>query len=200
MARFHPTGPVPTEQRPPPLVPPKNPEESPLEKARRLREEAYVNVAKGYLDDATDELEEAKALDPAGDDDPGEESPRRHPGWTPQEGPRRQDGRRILGEAAAQAQANPALKLETGGRAPSPFRRLEPSLGLREEVALEQNRTPARRAYRARRPSRRPPRRPARPARRRGSSSTARCSAGARRRPRRAPGTCRAWRSRARAA
>jgi hypothetical protein len=68
-AWFHPTGPVPTEQPSPPLVPPKNPEESPLEKARRLREEAYVDVAKGYLDDASDELDEAQVLDPAGDDD-----------------------------------------------------------------------------------------------------------------------------------
>ena len=68
-AWFHP-GPLPTPQPPLPLVPPKNPEESPLDKARRLREEAYANVAKGYFDDAADELSEAGFLDQAGNDDP----------------------------------------------------------------------------------------------------------------------------------
>ena len=68
-AWFHPTGPVPTPQPPPPLVPPKNPEESPLDKARRLREEAYANIDKGYFDDAADELDEAAYVDQAGDDD-----------------------------------------------------------------------------------------------------------------------------------
>lgn len=68
-AWFHP-GPVPTPQPPPPLVPPKNPEESPLDKARRLREEAYVDIDKGYFDDASDELDEATYLDPPGEDDP----------------------------------------------------------------------------------------------------------------------------------
>ena len=68
-AWFHP-GPVPTQQPPLPLVPPKNPEESPLDKARRLREAAYVNVQKGYFDDAEDELDEADILDPKGAGDP----------------------------------------------------------------------------------------------------------------------------------
>jgi hypothetical protein len=68
-AWFHP-GPVPTPQPPPPLVPPKNPEESPLEKARRLRAAAYVDIDKGYFDDAADELDEARYLDPAGNADP----------------------------------------------------------------------------------------------------------------------------------
>jgi hypothetical protein len=53
----------------PPLVPPTH-EETPLEKARRLREEAYANVQKGYYEDAADELNEAAEIDPAGDADP----------------------------------------------------------------------------------------------------------------------------------
>ncbi len=68
-AWFHPA-PSPTQQpAPPPLVPPTH-EETPLEKARRLREEAYVNVQKGYYRDAADELNEAAEIDPAGDADP----------------------------------------------------------------------------------------------------------------------------------
>ena len=68
-AWFHPA-PAPTQQpAPPPLVPPTH-EETPLEKARRLREEAYVNVQKGYYKDAADELNEAAEIDPAGDADP----------------------------------------------------------------------------------------------------------------------------------
>lgn len=68
-AWFHP-GPAPTHEQPvPPLVPPTH-EETPLEKARRLREEAYVNVQKGYYKDAADELNEAAEIDPAGDADP----------------------------------------------------------------------------------------------------------------------------------
>lgn len=66
-AWFHP-GPSPTQQPAPPLVPPTH-EETPLEKARRLREEAYVNVQKGYYKDALDELNEAKEIDAAGDAD-----------------------------------------------------------------------------------------------------------------------------------
>jgi hypothetical protein len=50
----------------PPEVPPTH-EETPLEKARRLREEAYVDVAKGYYGEAWDRLEEAKGIDPKGD-------------------------------------------------------------------------------------------------------------------------------------
>ena len=69
-AWFNPRAPVPTQQPQPPLVPPKNPEESPLEKARRLREEAYANIQKGYFDDAADELDEAVFLDLPGNDDP----------------------------------------------------------------------------------------------------------------------------------
>ena len=67
-AWFHPA-PSPTQQPAPPLVPPTH-EETPLEKARRLREEAYVNVQKGYYKDAADELNEAAEIDPAGDADP----------------------------------------------------------------------------------------------------------------------------------
>lgn len=68
-AWFHPA-PTPTQQpTPPPLVPPTH-EETPLEKARRLREEAYVNVQKGYYKDAADELNEAAEIDRAGDADP----------------------------------------------------------------------------------------------------------------------------------
>lgn len=67
-AWFHP-GPSPTQQPVPPLVPPTH-EETPLEKARRLREEAYVNVQKGYYKDAADELSEAAEIDPTGDADP----------------------------------------------------------------------------------------------------------------------------------
>jgi hypothetical protein len=66
-AWFHPA-PTPTQQPVPPLVPPTH-EETPLEKARRLREEAYVNVQKGYFKDAADELNEAAEIDPAGDAD-----------------------------------------------------------------------------------------------------------------------------------
>lgn len=61
-----PTAPVPTV---PPVVPPTH-EETPPEKAARLREEAYVDVQKGYLDEAWDKLEDASELDPAGDADP----------------------------------------------------------------------------------------------------------------------------------
>src|SRR5580692_1761774 len=50
----------------PPLVPPTH-EETPLEKAQRLRAEAYVDIAKGYYGEAWDRLEEAKGIDPAGD-------------------------------------------------------------------------------------------------------------------------------------
>jgi hypothetical protein len=67
-AWFHPA-PSPRPQPAPPLVPP-NYEETPLEKARRLREQAYVNVQKGYYKDAADELNEAAEIDPAGDADP----------------------------------------------------------------------------------------------------------------------------------
>ena len=58
---LHPA-PSPTQQPAPPLVPPTH-EETPLEKARRLREEAYVNVQKGYYKDAADELNEAAEID-----------------------------------------------------------------------------------------------------------------------------------------
>lgn len=61
-----PTAPEPTV---PPLVPPSH-EETPQEKANRLREEAYVDVQKGYLDEAWDKLMDAKELDPDGDRDP----------------------------------------------------------------------------------------------------------------------------------
>jgi hypothetical protein len=61
-------GPAPSPT--PPLVPPTH-EETPLEKkARELREQAYVNVQKGYYKDAVDDLNEAKEIDPAGDSDP----------------------------------------------------------------------------------------------------------------------------------
>lgn len=61
-----PTAPAPTV---PPLVPPTH-EETPQETAQRLREEAYVDIRKGYLDEAWDKLQDAKVLDLAGDDDP----------------------------------------------------------------------------------------------------------------------------------
>lgn len=61
-----PTAPVPTL---PPLVPPTH-EETPQEKADRLREEAFVDVQKGYLDYAQDKLLDARELDPNGDRDP----------------------------------------------------------------------------------------------------------------------------------
>lgn len=61
-----PTAPVPTL---PPLVPPTH-EETPQEKADHLRQEAFVDVQKGYLDEAWDKLLDAKELDPAGDSDP----------------------------------------------------------------------------------------------------------------------------------
>jgi hypothetical protein len=54
-----PTAPVPSV--------PSTPEETPQDKAARLREEAYVNVRKGYLGDALDQLDEAATLDPMGD-------------------------------------------------------------------------------------------------------------------------------------
>jgi hypothetical protein len=60
---------MPKPQPAPPLVPPTH-EDTPLEKARRLREQAYVNVQKGYYKDAADELNEAAEIDPAGDADP----------------------------------------------------------------------------------------------------------------------------------
>ena len=106
----NPQAPAPTEQPAPPLVPPKNPEESPLDKARRLREEAYVDVQKGFLDDATDELDEAKVLDPPGEDDARVKKARDDI----QGGPLKRvldakTGVETLGEAAAQAQADPAL-------------------------------------------------------------------------------------------
>jgi hypothetical protein len=53
---------------PGPWVPPAH-EETPLEKAGRLRESAYVNNKKGYYGDALDELDEAAKLDPAGEQD-----------------------------------------------------------------------------------------------------------------------------------
>ena len=51
----------------PPVVPPTH-EETPLEKARRLREEAFVDVKEGYYGEAWDRLEEAKGIDPEGDE------------------------------------------------------------------------------------------------------------------------------------
>jgi len=63
-----PTTPVPVPV-PPPLMPPTH-EETPLEKARRLREQAYVDIQKWYFDYAWDELLEAKELDFDGDKDP----------------------------------------------------------------------------------------------------------------------------------
>jgi len=61
-----PTAPVPTL---PPLLPPTH-EDTPQEKADRLREEAFMDVQKGHLDEARDKLLDAKELDPAGDRDP----------------------------------------------------------------------------------------------------------------------------------
>ena len=58
--------PTPTQ---PPLVPPTH-EETPQEKAEKLREAAYVNIAKGYFGEANDQLDAAKRLDPAGDESP----------------------------------------------------------------------------------------------------------------------------------
>ena len=60
--------PAPTEtptQTPQNPVPPTH-EPTPLEKAAALREEAYANVAKGYMGEALDELNEAADLDPGG--------------------------------------------------------------------------------------------------------------------------------------
>jgi hypothetical protein len=51
----------------PPIVPPTH-EETPLEKARRLREEAFADVKEGYYGEAWDRLEEAKGIDPKGDE------------------------------------------------------------------------------------------------------------------------------------
>lgn len=62
-----PTAPVPTH--PLPIVPPTH-EETPKEKADRLREAAYVDIQKGYFDYAWDELEDARDLDPDGNLDP----------------------------------------------------------------------------------------------------------------------------------
>lgn len=59
----------PTPTAPVPTVPPPH-EATPQEKADQLREEAFVDVQKGYLDEAEDKLLDAKELDPAGDDDP----------------------------------------------------------------------------------------------------------------------------------
>jgi hypothetical protein len=56
-------------RHPAPPVPPAH-EETPQEKAARLRDEAYVDVQKGYLDEAWDKLLAARELDPAGDTDP----------------------------------------------------------------------------------------------------------------------------------
>lgn len=61
-----PTAPIPTQ---PPLVPPTQ-EETPKDKAARLREEAFVDVQGWYFDEAWDKLQDAKELDPAGDADP----------------------------------------------------------------------------------------------------------------------------------
>jgi hypothetical protein len=61
-----PPAPIPTQ---PPIVPPPH-EETPKEKADRLRQEAFVDVKKWYFDEAGDKLQDAKELDPAGDADP----------------------------------------------------------------------------------------------------------------------------------
>ena len=58
--------PTPTQ---PPLVPPTH-EETPQEKAEKLREAAYVNIAKGYFGEANDQLDAAKLLDPTGNETP----------------------------------------------------------------------------------------------------------------------------------
>ena len=55
-----------TSSSPPPTPPP----DPGKERAARLREQAYVDVKKGYYGEALDALDAAKALDAAGDDDP----------------------------------------------------------------------------------------------------------------------------------
>ena len=62
-AWLHPA-PTPT-QTPQNPVPPTH-EPTPQERAAALREEAYVNIAKGYMGEALDELNEAADLDPEG--------------------------------------------------------------------------------------------------------------------------------------
>lgn len=59
--------PAPTETPTPELPVPPTHEETPREKAAKLREMALVNVNKGYMGDATDELDEAQILDPPGE-------------------------------------------------------------------------------------------------------------------------------------
>ena len=53
---------------PVPLPVPPTHEETPQEKAAKLREMALVNAQKGYFGDADDELDAADVLDPAGHD------------------------------------------------------------------------------------------------------------------------------------
>jgi hypothetical protein len=53
----------------PPFLPPTH-EETPKEKADRLRQEALVDVNKRNFDEALRKLQDAKALDSAGDADP----------------------------------------------------------------------------------------------------------------------------------
>jgi hypothetical protein len=61
-----PPAPIPTQ---PPIGPPTH-EETPKEKADRLRQEAYADLDRWYFDEAWDKLQDAKELDPAGDADP----------------------------------------------------------------------------------------------------------------------------------
>lgn len=58
--------PAPTETPKPP-VPPTH-EETPQEKAAKLRDQALVDAKKGYIGDATDELDAADQLDPRPED------------------------------------------------------------------------------------------------------------------------------------
>lgn len=56
----------PAPTTPVPLPVPPTHEETPQEKAAKLREMALVDIQKGYMGDATDELDAAETLDPAG--------------------------------------------------------------------------------------------------------------------------------------
>jgi hypothetical protein len=56
----------PAPTTPVPLPVPPTHEETPQEKAQKLRDMALVDINKGYMGDATDELDAADELDPSG--------------------------------------------------------------------------------------------------------------------------------------